>query len=259
MGEQVVKSERKDRTLVLTVDFPPSNALAPAVRDALSAALAAAAADEEIWTVIITATGEKFFMAGANIPSLLELDPPAALARVEAAHAFMQALCDLPKPTIAAINGYCLGGGLELALCCDIRIAAEHARLGLPETALGLMPGGGGTQRLPAIVGQGFARHLIFSAGQLTAAEALGMGLVQKMVPSGRLKAEALALAATINRQGPLGVRAAKQALNAAYNMPLDQALATERRLWADLFASQDLKEGLGAFLAKREPDFRAC
>ncbi|MBU1277041.1 MAG: enoyl-CoA hydratase/isomerase family protein [Proteobacteria bacterium] len=258
MDYQYLHLQRQGHTQVLTVDFPPSNALDPRVRDELSQAIGRAAEDDEVWSLVITAAGEKFFMAGANIRALVELDEAQALARAQAARDFLDSLWRMPKPVIAAINGYCLGGGLELALACDIRVAALHAELGLPEVTLGLMPGGGGTQRLPLVVGQGLARDLIMTGRRLKADEALAMGLVQRVAPSGKVLEEALAVAERINANGPLGVRAAKQALNAAAEMPLDQAFDAENRLWASLFNTQDLRRGVEAFLGKSKPRYEA-
>ena len=258
MSYENIRVERRERVEILTVDFPPSNALDPRVRDDLSSALQKAQHDDEVWCVIITAAGEKFFMGGANIKALKELDEAAALARAQAARKFLDQIWLMPKPVIAAINGYCLGGGLELALACDIRVAAEHAELGLPEVALGLMPGGGGTQRLPLVLGQGWARYLIMTGQRLKAGQALDIGLVQRVSPSGEVLAEALEVARAINRNGPLGVRMAKQALNASLLMPLAQGLGEENRLWAKLFNTNDLRRGVEAFLNKQKPQYRA-
>jgi enoyl-CoA hydratase len=258
MGYQSLHTEVAARTGLITVDFPPANALAPEVRAELESAVHDLLARDDVWTIVITAAGSKFFMAGANIPSLLELDRVTALARVRAARALFDLLEGGPKPVIAAINGLCLGGGLELALACDIRLAADHVKLGLPEVGLGLMPGGGGTQRLPRFVGPGLAAHLIFSGKTLSAAEAQKVGLVQEVTPADELMPAALALAELINRQGPLGVRAAKQALFGARTMDLDQGLDLENDLWAGLCETRDMKEGVGAFLEKRPPVFEA-
>lgn len=258
MEYQHLHLDQRGRTQILTVDFPPSNALDPRVRDELSRAVARAAGDDDTWTLIITAAGDKFFMAGANIRALAELDEAQALARARAAREFLDSLWRMPKPIIAAINGYCLGGGLELALACDIRVAAEHAELGLPEVTLGLMPGGGGTQRLPLVVGQGLARYLIMTGRRLKADEAWSLGLVQSVAPKGMVLDEALEVAERINANGPLGVRAAKQALNAAAEMALDQSFEVENRLWASLFNTQDLRRGVESFLAKTKPQYQA-
>jgi len=255
---QYVGVQRRERVEILTVDFPPSNALDPQVRDDLSRALTQAERDDEVWCVIITAAGEKFFMGGANIRALVELDVAGALARAQAARKFLEQLWSMSKPVIAAINGYCLGGGLELALACDIRVAAEHAELGLPEVALGLMPGGGGSQRLPMVLGQGWARYLIMIGQRLKARQAMDIGLVQRVSPSGEVIEEAMEVATAINRNGPLGVRMAKKALNASTQMPLDQALDEENRLWASLFNTQDLRRGVEAFLNKQKPLYQA-
>jgi enoyl-CoA hydratase/carnithine racemase len=258
MGYQYLQTDVAARTGLITVDFPPANALAPEVRAELERAVPEMMARDDVWTIVITAAGRKFFMAGANIPSLLDLDRPTGLARVQAARALFDRLESGPKPVIAAINGLCLGAGLELALAGDIRLAAEHVKLGLPEVALGLMPGGGGTQRLPRIVGPGLAAQMIFSAKTLSAAEAREVGLVQEVTPAEELIPAALALAERINHQGPLGVRAAKRALYGAKTLGLAQGLDLENELWADLCDTRDMKEGVAAFLEKRPPVFEA-
>ena len=256
---RLVHSEIDDRIAVITLDNPPANSLAPQARDQLDAAIREAAADDRVWCLIITAAGEKFFMAGANIPSLLDLDKDGAKARVEAAGRFFANLAACPKPVVAAINGSCLGGGLEMALCCDVLVCAPHARLGLPEAGLGIMPGGGGTQRLPRVVGQHLARYLVFTGDTLDADAALAAGLVQKVAEPGKLLETALEVCKRINRMGPLGVRAAKQAMRAAQQQPLAKGLETEAELWAGLFGTQDKNEGVNAFVQKRRPQFTAA
>lgn len=256
MGYQYLKKETEDQIGLITVDFPPVNSLAPEVRDELEAAITDFFEREDVWTLILTGAGEKCFMAGANIPSLLELEPAAALLRVQAARRLFDLISDGPKPVIAAVNGFCLGGGLELALACDLRIAAEHVQLGLPEVNLGLMPGGGGTQRLPRLIGPGLARYLIFTGQTLTAARALDVGLVEQISPAKELIPAAKGMAALINSKGPLGVRAAKRAINGGLELSLGQGLDLENRLWSALCGTMDMKEGVSAFLEKRRPSF---
>lgn len=241
---------------IITVDNPPVNALSPQVRQELWAALQAAATDEGLRCLILTGAGEKFFLAGADLKSLAGLDGAAAYARVRQTRAFLDFMQAIPQPVIAAINGTCLGGGLEVALCCDIRLAASSAKLGFPEVRLGIMPGAGGTQRLPRLVGQGAARRLIFEGGTVSAEEALRLGLVEEVEAPERLLASAMALAQGISKRGPLAVRAAKRALNAAQEMPLGQGLDLENTLWGELFDTRDQGEGLRAFLEGRPARF---
>ncbi|MBU1276695.1 MAG: enoyl-CoA hydratase/isomerase family protein [Proteobacteria bacterium] len=241
---------------VLTVDNPPVNALSPKVRQELLTALEEAAGDDQLRCLILTGAGEKFFLAGADIKSLAELDGATAYGRVRQTRAFLDYMQSVPKPLIAAINGACLGGGLEVALCCDIRLAATHARLGFPEVKLGIMPGAGGTQRLPRLVGQGAARRLIFEGGAVSAGEACRMGLVEQVVEPQTLMETAMALAQRISKRGPLAVKAAKRALNAAAEMPLSQGLDFENTLWGELFDTKDQGEGFKAFLEGRPAVF---
>lgn len=258
MEYQYIKLDVNNRIGVATVDFPPANSLAPKVRDELKTVVTSLTQRDDVWTIIITAAGQKFFMAGADIPSLKDLEPETGLARVRAAREFFNLLSGNPKPVLAAINGLCLGGGLELAMACDIRIAAEHVKLGLPEVGLGLMPGGGGTQRLPRLVSPGLARYLTFTGKILTAEQGREAGLVEKVVPAADLVLEARAMADLINSKGPLGVRAAKIAIKASSELPLEEGLDLENQLWAELCGTRDMKEGVSAFLEKRSPVFKA-
>ena len=256
MGYQYLSVQTEQRTGIITVDFPPANSLAPEVRDELKFAVTDLADHDDVWVLILTGAGEKFFMAGANIPSLLELEPDTALTRVQAARQLFDLINNCPKPIIAAINGLCLGGGLELALACDLRLASDHVKLGLPEVNLGLMPGGGGTQRLSRLIGPGLARYLIFTGQTLTAARALEVGIIEQVSPSEELIPAAKEMAALINSKGPLGVRAAKKSINAGLEMTLSQGLDLENRLWSELCGTRDMKEGVNAFLEKRTPQF---
>ena len=256
-ADPLVDTQDQGPVRVLTVNHPPANSLNPAVREALGAALEAAAAESGVGCVVLTGAGNRFFMAGAQVESLLELDPAAALERVRASRDFLGRLSHLERPVIAAINGYCLGGGLEVALACDIRVASPGAQFGFPEVRLGLMPGAGGTQRLPRLVGPGAARRLILSGRPIAAPEALRLGLVDQLAGVEDALEPALDLARAICAQGPLAVRAAKKALLAAGELDLEAGLELENQLWAGLFASQDQKEGVEAFLQKRRPRFQ--
>lgn len=242
---------------LLTLDHPPANALSPEVRQEFLTRLSTLAAEESVWTVIITGAGEKFFAAGADIPGLLKLDRESGLKRVQASRLFYSGIASFKKPVIAAINGICLGGGLELALACDLRIAADHAKLGLPEVNLGLIPGAGGTQRLPRAVGPGWANFLLLTGEAIPARKALELGLVQEVVPRETLKETALALAEKINSKGPLAIRAAKETASHALDHPLETGLDLENRAFAALCATEDKQEGISAFLEKRKPRFR--
>jgi enoyl-CoA hydratase len=258
MSTKYVSLKIAERVGIITIDFPPANSLNPEVRDELHSTLSMAAEQEDVWTIVITGAGDKFFMAGANIQSLLELDKAKALVRIKYVRRFMDFINTVEKPIIAAINGICLGGGLEIALCCDIRIAADHALFGLPEVGLGIIPGAGGTQRLPRAIASGYARYLIFTGSRISAAEALQVGIVEKVVPAAELMSEAMDVAKRINKQAPLAVRAAKKAMNATQTMSLINGLDLENEIWGGLCETQDKNEGIQAFLEKRKPQFRA-
>lgn len=257
MDKEKIQVEILQKTGILTMNNPPANALSPEFRKELSSKLIEISENDTIWTLIITGAGEKFFAAGADIPTLLKLDRKGGLERVRKAREFYGGIAYLEKPVIAAINGICLGGGLELALACDIRVAAEHAKLGVPEVNLGIMPGAGGTQRLPRTIGPGWANYLLFTGEALPAKKALEIGLVQEVVASISLKEAALTIADKINSKGPLAVRAAKRASSKGLQQPLESGLDIENEIFAELCATEDKKEGITAFLEKRKPQFQ--
>lgn len=252
----LVHLTRRDAVATLTIDRPEKrNALSAAVRRALLERLAEAMADAEVRVVVITGSGEKSFVAGADIAEFASRTPvdqyramrlPSPLEAIERA----------PKPVIAAINGYCLGGGLELAMACDFRLAAAHATFGQPEINLGIIPGGGGTQRLPRLVGLGHAMRMILGGEPIDAAEALRIGLVQEVVAGGELLARAHAVAARIAQKSPVALAAAKEATRAALQTPLAEGLRVETGLYLLAFSSADKDEGVRAFLEKRPPQF---
>jgi enoyl-CoA hydratase len=204
--------------------------------------------------LIVTGAGDKAFVSGADIRTIRERRREDALASINSG--LMAALESHPAVTIAAVNGYALGGGCELALACDLRIAAENAVFGQPEPAIGIIPGAGATQRLPRIVGLGRAKELILTGARWSASQALAYGLVSEVVPLLGLEAAARAMADRILALGPLAVRLSKQALNASSQMPLSAGLAYESGLQAITFESKDKAEGTAAFLEKRKPRF---
>ncbi len=242
---------------VLTIDRPAAlNALNAAVLDALEAAVAALAADADLRCVIVTGAGEKAFVAGADIGLMAGMDPRAALAFAETGHRVLDAIEALPVPTIAAVGGYCLGGGCELALACDLVYAAENARFGQPEVKLGLIPGFGGTQRLSRRVGPMRAAEMVLSGRMLKADEARAVGLCLDVTPKGAVLDHALAVARTIAAMAPVAVRAAKQVMARGIEAPLATAHAYERAAFANLFATADAAEGMAAFVEKRAAAF---
>ena len=241
----------------LTVNRPKSlNALNRETLEEMLNCYRELAGDPTVRVVIITGAGEKAFIAGADISAMQPLDPLAAREFGRLGHRVMAAIENLPQPVIAAINGFALGGGCELALACDIRLAADNARFGQPEVNLGVVPGFGGTQRLPRLIGKGPACELLFSGEMIDAAEALRLGLVNRVVPGAELQAAAVALAEKIASRGPLAVRLCKEAVNKGLEMGLAEGCAHEAELFALCFASGEQKEGMTAFLEKRPARF---
>ena len=251
MGE-FVRTETDGGVATIRIDRPPANALARPVSLELSDAAGAAADDDAIGAVVVWG-GETIFAAGADIKAMVGYGPDEIASDVGALEQACRDLEAIPKITIAAINGFALGGGLEVALACDFRYAAQDAQLGLPEIKLGIIPGSGGTQRLPRVVGLARARDLIYTGRRLPAGEALDIGLVDRVAPDAyRLAShEARSFA-----EGPsLAYAAAKRALAAADGL-LAEGLAVEREVFVPLFATRDQEEGMRAFLEKREPRF---
>lgn len=257
MSEPILLRRDRGAVRVLCLNRPEvRNALDPALRAALVAEVRIAEADAAVRALVLTGAGPKAFSAGADIRALL------ARTSVETMSALGPDRVDLvvercAKPVVAAINGFALGGGCEVALACTLRLASENASIGLPEVNLGIFPALGGTQRLSRIVGVGRALELALTARVLTAREALACGLVSKVTAPEALLEEALATAETIASKGPVAVRAAKDAIQNGFGMPLDEALRYENRLAAIVFGTKDKHEGLTAFLEKRAPRFQ--
>jgi enoyl-CoA hydratase/carnithine racemase len=212
-----------------------------------------AAADRGLRVVVLTGAGSLAFCAGADLKERARMGDPEVAAFHLALRTFLGGLEALPQPVVAALNGAALGGGLELALACDLRIAAEGIELGLPEVGLGIIPGAGGTQRLPRLLGVARAKDLILTARRVGAAEALAMGLVSAVVAPARLGEEALALAA---RNAPVSLRQAKRAVDQGLHLPLAEGLDLEHRLYQACLATEDRREALRAFAEKRPPTF---
>jgi enoyl-CoA hydratase len=254
---ELVHYEVRDRVAVLTIDNPPVNALGPGVWEAVAAAVARASADPGADAAVLIGAGATF-VAGADINAFKLLRTREdSMDRSAGNHALLSALEDAPKPLVAAIHGNALGGGLELAMACHYRVAAKDARVGQPEVNLGIIPGAGGTQRLPRIVGLGRAKEMILTGARWDAARALSVGLVSAVVPQADLARTAREWADRVLALGPLAVRLAKASLNASSQMPLAAGLAYESAVQAITFESQDKQEGTTAFLEKRKPQFR--
>jgi enoyl-CoA hydratase len=239
----------------LTIDRPAvKNALDLETVQECTDALDALAADVEVGVVIVTGAGESSFVSGADINDIRARGRDEGLSAINSS--LFARVERFPRPTIAAVNGYALGGGCELALACDVRIAAENAKFGQPELGLGIIPGAGATQRLPRIVGLGWAKHLVLTGEIIDARQALEIGLITSIAPAGQLPIRARELAKRILRQGPLAARLAKLALNASARVDLDSGLLIETLAQAICYSSNDKMEGTAAFLEKRKPKF---
>jgi enoyl-CoA hydratase/carnithine racemase len=254
MGE-FVSVRTDDAVATIRIDRPPANALARPVSQELSDAARAVAADDAVRAVVVWG-GERIFAAGADVKAMVGYGPEEIGPDVGALEQACRDLEAVPKPVIAAITGFALGGGLEVALSCDLRFAARDARLGLPEIRLGIVPGAGGTQRLPRLIGLARARELILSGRQVEAEEALAIGLVDRVVPPGDAYSEAMAEAGRYASGPTLAYAAAKRALAAAGEHDLARGLDVEREVFVPLFATRDQEEGMRAFLEKRDPSF---
>jgi len=248
--------ERAVGVATVTLDRPTAlNAFDTEQLERLLAALRELRAAGDVRCLVLTGAGDKAFAAGADIKQMAGFSRPEALAFGRLGHAVASAIAGMPQPTIAAVNGYAFGGGCELALACDIRLASERAVFAQPEVSLGIPPGWGGTQRLPRLVGPGLAAELILTGRRVGAEEALRIGLVNAVHPADRLLPEALALAAAIAKNSPSAVRAAKAAMAVAFGTP-GPGLATEVELFASAFGTPDQREGMAAFIEKRPPSF---
>lgn len=247
----------QDGIATVTVNRPDKlNALNATVIAELDQAIAVLERDSSVRGVILTGAGPKAFVAGADISELAGQSPLEGKARSLMGQAVFRRFEALRKPVIAAVNGFCLGGGCELAMACHLRIASENARFGQPEVKLGIGPGYGGTVRLPRLVGRGRALELLLTGGMIDAAEAWRIGLVNRVVPAERLLPEATATLATMLAMGPLAVAAVLEAVDAGFEMPQAEALLLEANHFGLLSATADMREGMAAFLAKRNPQF---
>ncbi len=251
----VVLYERREQIGILTVSRPQAlNALNSEVVAALHTRLDEIATSD-IRCLIVTGEGEKSFVAGADIAEMKDLSPSEAAAFSRAGGEAMAKLEALPMPTIAGVNGFALGGGCELALACDIRIASEKASFGLPEVGLGILPGYGGVQRLARVAGIAKAKELAFTAGRIKADEAFAIGLVNAVCPPEELMGRCLAMAETIAANAPLGVRGAKQVANASVGRPLSEANGLEAEPFARCFGTNDQRMAMRAFVEKTKPE----
>nr|WP_307471572.1 enoyl-CoA hydratase [Cytobacillus purgationiresistens] len=253
----LIKVEKQDKIAIVTIDNPPMNTLSPGVIEGLNDAFTSLNMDDDVLCIIITGAGEKAFMAGGDIKGFPQrIGNPNLVPGFLKTHETLNKIDFSPKPTIAVINGYALGGGCELALTCDIRITEEQALLGVPESTLGLLPGGGGTQRLPRLIGEAKAKELMFTGQHINAEEALRVGLVNSVVPKGNGLEAGLKLAKRITCNSPVAIKNIKKAVDEGLELPFDQAIKREAELFQELFLTEDVKEGVQAFLEKRKPQF---
>ncbi|HEX2167039.1 MAG TPA: enoyl-CoA hydratase-related protein [Longimicrobiales bacterium] len=257
MAFETLLLDISDHVATITINRPDKrNALNAVVRRELIDVLDQLRTDDDARVIVITGSGEKAFVAGADIVEFAERTPLQQREAMQGRRVFDE-VAAFPKPVIAMINGFALGGGCELALACDVRVAARSARFGQPEIRLGLIPGGGGTQRLPRLIGAGRALRLILTGDLIDAEEAYRIGLVDVLVDDGELHARTLELSRAMAAHSPVALRLAKSAVAAALETPLSAGLTHERELFITAFGSEDRREGVSAFLEKRAPDFR--
>jgi enoyl-CoA hydratase len=255
---RMIQLEQDGPVAIVTLTNPPFNVLHPHMVMELDACFSDLASDPEVAVAILTGQGERAFCAGFDIkefPAIML--PGGAEALAQKLHASLGKIAHLGKPTIAAINGVALGGGLEVSMACDLRLAAANAQLGQPEIKLGLFPGAGGTQRLPRLVGAGIAKELMYIGDPINAAEAYRIGLVNRVVPAGEALTAAKHMAHTIATRAGVALRYIQQAVNRGLGTTLDAGLQIEADLFAKVFQTEDVREGVEAFINKRPPQFR--
>ena len=253
----MLKKEVNEGLAIVTIDRPEAlNALNNALLQELKDMFTELRDDEEVRAIILTGAG-KAFVAGADIAAMNAMTPIEGREMMILGHSLMDLIEDMEKPVIAAVNGFALGGGCELSMACDIRIASEKAKFGQPETGLGIIPGFGGTQRLPRLVGKSMAKYLLFTSDVIDAERAEQIGLVEKVVPVGALMEEAEKVARRIMANGPIAVGLVKKAVNKGYDLPLREATSLEIELETVAVSTEDKTEGMTAFQEKRDKHFQ--
>ncbi|MEA2089778.1 MAG: enoyl-CoA hydratase-related protein [Thermoproteota archaeon] len=250
--------EKTDRTATITINRPEAlNAFNKETVEEVLHLLNDAAKDENIRVVVITGAGEKAFSAGADIKAMKDMNSLKARALAKRGHKLCRAIETLGKPVIAAINGYALGGGLEVSMACDFRIASDKAKMGQTEVNIGLIPGWGGTQRLPRLVGKTVAKEMIYTGKMITAQKAEQLGLVNKVVPINQLMSAVKEFASELADKPPVALEIAKSLINRGMETDLETALTFERESFGVVASTKDLKEGVSAFIGKRKPEFK--
>jgi enoyl-CoA hydratase len=242
---------------IITINHPPANALDKKTTCELGQVFDELASEKRVKGVILTGAGEKIFVAGADITMFPEMDQKQGEEFSKELQDVFNKIEDFEKVVICAVNGMALGGGCELAMACDIRIASESAKFGQPEVNLGVIPGAGGTQRLPRLVSKGKAKEIIFTGDMISASEAKEIGLVDRLAEKGEAVSEAKKMLNKILEKGPIAIQYAKKAIDEGINMTLSEGLKLETRLFGELFKTEDQKEGAKAFLEKRKPQFK--
>lgn len=256
MPYENIKITKEEGIGILTLDRPPANALSTKMIQEIGEGIEELDNDPEVKSIIVTGAGT-FFAAGADVKEMETIELDKAMDVVRAGHAVFNKIENTTKPVICAVNGMALGGGNELAMACDIRVAADTAKFGQPEVNLGLFPAYGGTQRLPRLVGKAKAKELIFTGNMITAQEAMRIGLVNKVVPSGEELRAAKDMARTIMTKAPVAVSQAKRAINEGLQKPFEEGLEVEAKCFETVTKTDDLLEGIKAFIEKRPPKFK--
>jgi enoyl-CoA hydratase/carnithine racemase len=252
-----LKLEIMHHTALITIDNPSANTWDIESLSALPQIVTGLNANKEIWSLVLTGQGPKFFSAGADLKLFKEGDKAIAATMAYLFGKAFESLSQFRGISIAAINGYAMGGGLEAAMACDLRVAEEPAQMALPEASVGLMPCAGGTQNLSWLVGESWAKRMILLGERIDATTALRIGLIEEVVPSGKAKERALELAKKVESQSPTAVAKCKQLIQAARHQPMFQSLAQEREAFFTLFETQDQREGVNSFLEKRKPEWK--
>ncbi len=254
-----LKVEMREHTALVTIDNPAANTWDAESLPALKDLVQKLNDDKNVYALVLTGAGEKFFSAGADLKLFADGDPQNARRMAQYFGEAFEALADFRGVSIAAVNGFAMGGGLEVAMACDIRIAEEQAQMALPEAKVGLLPCAGGTQRLSWLVGEGWAKRMILCGERINAATAMRIGLVEEVVGKGESLERALALAAQVGEQSPTSVAMCKRLMHSGRDTVIAKGLVGERDLFVDLFATQDQREGVNAFLEKRKPMWKNC